>query len=106
VGLKHVLRNIQPDCGNLHVDGSLMWFLATITPLPRPLHGWSLPRRQHLPLFADQGTRARSGMLWRGKVRVGWGSGTRTRRHEVVGTNQFHTLPDNGPNNAHCWVAA
>jgi hypothetical protein len=24
VDLKHVLRDIQTDCGNLHVDGSLM----------------------------------------------------------------------------------
>jgi hypothetical protein len=29
--LKHVLGDIQTDCGNLHVDGSLMWFVATIT---------------------------------------------------------------------------
>src|SRR5580704_9280873 len=31
VDLKHVLGDIQTDCGNLHVDGSLMWFVATIT---------------------------------------------------------------------------
>jgi hypothetical protein len=31
VYLKHVLGDIQTDCGNLHVDGSLMWFVATIT---------------------------------------------------------------------------
>src|SRR6202022_1703156 len=31
VDLKHVLGYIQTDCGNLHVDGSLMWFVATIT---------------------------------------------------------------------------
>jgi hypothetical protein len=31
VDLKHVLRDIQTDCGNLHVGGSLMWFVATIT---------------------------------------------------------------------------
>ena len=31
VHLKHVLGDIQTDCGNLHVDGSLMWFVATIT---------------------------------------------------------------------------
>src|SRR6516165_1641535 len=31
VDLKHVFRDIQTDCGNLHVDGSLMWFVATIT---------------------------------------------------------------------------
>src|ERR1700741_5507988 len=29
--LKHVLGDIQTDCGNLHVDGSLMWLVATIT---------------------------------------------------------------------------
>jgi hypothetical protein len=26
VDLKHVLGDIQTNCGNLHVDGSLMWF--------------------------------------------------------------------------------
>jgi hypothetical protein len=31
VDLKHVLGDIQTDCGNLHVDGSLMWLVATIT---------------------------------------------------------------------------
>jgi hypothetical protein len=31
VDLKHVLGDIQTDCGNVHVDGSLMWFVATIT---------------------------------------------------------------------------
>src|SRR4029077_20124300 len=31
VDLKHVLGDIQTDCGNLHMDGSLMWFIATIT---------------------------------------------------------------------------
>src|SRR6516162_1095476 len=31
VDLEHVLGDIQTDCGNLHVDGSLMWFVATIT---------------------------------------------------------------------------
>jgi hypothetical protein len=31
VDLKHVLGDIQTDCDNLHVDGSLMWFVATIT---------------------------------------------------------------------------
>jgi hypothetical protein len=28
VDLKHVLGDIQTDCSNLHVDGSLMWFVA------------------------------------------------------------------------------
>jgi hypothetical protein len=27
----HGYGDIQTDCGNLHVDGSLMWFVATIT---------------------------------------------------------------------------
>src|SRR6516165_6916577 len=31
VNLENVLGDIQTDCGNLHVDGSLMWFVATIT---------------------------------------------------------------------------
>jgi hypothetical protein len=31
VNLEYVLGDIQTDCGNLHVDGSLMWFVATIT---------------------------------------------------------------------------
>src|SRR6516165_6991939 len=31
VDLEHVLGDIQTDCGNLHVDGSLMWLVATIT---------------------------------------------------------------------------
>jgi hypothetical protein len=31
VDLKHVLGDIQTDYGNLHVDRSLMWFVATIT---------------------------------------------------------------------------
>src|SRR5262249_8424323 len=31
VDLKHVFGDIQTDCGNLHVDSSLMWFVATIT---------------------------------------------------------------------------
>jgi hypothetical protein len=29
VDLKDVLGDIQTDCGNLHVDGSLMWLVAT-----------------------------------------------------------------------------
>jgi hypothetical protein len=33
VNLEHVLGDIQTDCGNLHLDGSLVRFVATITSL-------------------------------------------------------------------------
>src|SRR6516164_5894261 len=45
VDLEHVLRDIQTDCGNLHVDGSLMWLVATIT--LRRFVAWSGRRPPH-----------------------------------------------------------
>src|SRR5271166_2232198 len=51
VDLKHVLGDIQTDCGNLHVDGSLMWFVATIT-LRRFVAGSGRRPPHHKPTYA------------------------------------------------------
>src|ERR1700730_385075 len=51
---RSVSGDIQTDCGNLHVDGSLMWFVATIT-LRRFVAGSGRrPPHHKLPLAPQQ----------------------------------------------------